>query len=324
MVPVAMLALAACNDNALSRLDQVDVYFQEGSGAVDILFVVDDSISMANEQELVAQGFQGFISVLDDVDVDFHLAVTTTDMDDANPDAGRFVGDPPWLTREDDYYEAFLERVHVGTDGSDKERGLEAALAALTDPGLQRIQGDFLREEAALALVFVTDENDCSDRGGIQDDDPGEACYASDADLVSVREFTLEFLAIKGPQGRVTASGILGPEREMGCDGSWPGTRYMTVIDQLDGIQGNICDTDYRPILGEIGEQIVAPQTVFQLSEQPVEETIEVMVDDVAIPRDPQEGWTYDDELRTVNFQGSYVPPYGSVIEIRYEMTAGR
>jgi len=55
----------------------------------------------------------------------------------------------------------------LGTDGSSYEKGLEAAERALTPP-LTADGGpnaDFLREDAYLVVVFLSDENDCSDRG---------------------------------------------------------------------------------------------------------------------------------------------------------------
>jgi len=55
----------------------------------------------------------------------------------------------------------------LGTDGSTYEKGLEAAERALTPPlaAPGGANAGFLREGAYLVVVFLSDENDCSDRG---------------------------------------------------------------------------------------------------------------------------------------------------------------
>jgi len=56
---------------------------------VDILFVIDDSGSMAEEQALLASNFGAFIGVLeaDDVKANYRIGITTTDM--GNPRCGK-------------------------------------------------------------------------------------------------------------------------------------------------------------------------------------------------------------------------------------------
>ena len=120
-------ATGCVQDSNISVLAQTDLFYQEGASAVDILWVVDDSISMQNEQEQVAAGFQDFIRSLQTKNVDFQLGVVSTDMDLDNPQRGKLIGDPVVLTPDDDYVSLFEERVLVGTSGSDKERGLQAA-----------------------------------------------------------------------------------------------------------------------------------------------------------------------------------------------------
>ena len=46
---------------------------------IDVLFVIDDSASMKNDQEAVAANFKSFISSFITNEVDFHLGTVTTD-----------------------------------------------------------------------------------------------------------------------------------------------------------------------------------------------------------------------------------------------------
>jgi len=320
-VSVLVLALLGCNENGISRLDQVDEFTQEGTEQVDILFVIDDSRSMASEQERVAEGFGDFMAAFVDTDLDFQLGVTTTDLDPENPSAGLLVGDPPFVTAADDWQQEMSARFLVGVEGSDKERGLAAAWQVLS--GDEPHNDGFMRDAAALALVFVSDENDCSDEGGLHEDASSAVCYENSDALVPVQEYIERFRALKDGSARVIASGILGPDVQAGCAETWPGHRYMTLVERLDGHVGNICESDYGEMMDTIGSQIIAPATIFPLRELPVEDTLEIAIDGEVVPRDPDTAWDYDRLDNSVRFDGVYVPPYGATLEIRYEIAHG-
>lgn len=80
---------------------------------IDVLFVIDDSPSMAQEQGLLAANFANFVAVLEapDVDVMYRVAVTTTDTgnpwcDAADSERGAFVSSS-CRSRVDDFGEVF-------------------------------------------------------------------------------------------------------------------------------------------------------------------------------------------------------------------------
>lgn len=313
--------LGACNENELHRATANDVFIQQGSDQVDVLWVVDDSISMSQEQALLAAGFSRFVEAVGAVDgMDFQLGVVSTDMDGSNLDAGRLLGTPPWLTSEEpDFAAQFRSRVLVGTEGSDKEQGLEAALVALKAEGdVADTNAGFVRDGANLAIVFVTDENDCSNDGVFEAEADGNICYEHDERLVPVPDYVRQFQHLKGTDGHVTVSGIIGPEVSEGCTIAKPGQRYVTTAEAFDGTLGSICEADYGDMMDAIGEGIVAPGTAFPLSHGVLEGTLEVFVDLEPIVEDPVEGWWYDPEIRTLFFDGEYVPPSGSKIEALY------
>ena len=58
--------------------------FKVGGGKVDILFVDDNSASMSFEQSKLAERFSNFIQNLDARQVDYRIAITTTDIQTAN------------------------------------------------------------------------------------------------------------------------------------------------------------------------------------------------------------------------------------------------
>lgn len=76
-----------------------EVFFQENANRskVDILWVVDNSGSMKNEQEALANNFEIFINDFIDRNLDFNMAVTTT---------GKIIGNSknPSAYQSDDRY----------------------------------------------------------------------------------------------------------------------------------------------------------------------------------------------------------------------------
>ena len=242
-VPV-LLALAACNPHPLKDVElsrtaetvlDVDIAPLRN---VDILFVIDNSGSMAAEQATLAANLAPLVEILEreDVAADYRIAVTTTDVDDractaTGPEDGRFI-DTSCRQRLDDFLtlpgfsdpedardsacndicpesltelgilpsridrnpdeeprpwiENILGRTNLPEGVSTAQAfacmgpqgingcGLEAPLRAMeralirSDRNSEDEYG-FLRDDAILLVVFVTDEADCSAAGAMPD-----------------------------------------------------------------------------------------------------------------------------------------------------------
>lgn len=331
--PLALLLftlLSGCTTDYDPHLNmETDTFFQEPPADVDILWVVDNSASMIHEQEEVGRRFADFIGHLENTNIDFHIGVITTDVDDSNDAAGHLLGTPSVISAEiDDYQQVFNERVLVGTDGSDMERGLEAAYMALTEPMISDANSGFLRRDAVLSIIFVSDENDCSDRGAFNENAGGMACYDQPEQLVPVREFVNDFRALKDDASDVITSAIVGPDIAENCEDTVPGTRYLSVAGNTGGIQGNICDENFTDIMDKMGLSVSGVRASFELEALPVVDTLEVWVGDVdeedtsewdLVPQDSNNGWTYDGDTNYITFNGDSVPPRGSVITVYYD-----
>jgi len=318
--PLTILALTACGlENGVSRNTYTDTFNQEPASTVDILWVIDDSGSMETNQSRVAEGFEAFAVGLESTNIDFHLGVITTDMDRENPDAGHLIGDPPYLTPEDDYLALFQERVQVGIEGSGKEKGLSAALEALTEPTISSYNEGFLREDAVVSVIFVSDEEDCSDNEALADE-IDDACYLQDELLIDIELIIEDFRELKDDPAKVSVSGIIGPPTEDACESTWYGRRYEKVINATGGVVGSICERDYDGVMDQLGLPVAGLRTVFELSHPALEETIEVSVDEEPIENHSTRGWTYDEEYFQIRFDGSYVPERNTTISVTYEI----
>jgi hypothetical protein len=184
------------DDNAAST-GEMDPIFDVGSmpdsagqtggcQAVDFLFVVDDSGSMSDNQRNLIENFPIFIegiqSTLGEVD-SMHVGVVTSDdyvdngsgcntigdlvirtggEDSSAASCGPYAEGHNYMTEADDLPEAFACAAMVGTEGSFQERPMEAMLRAIdgSDAGPGQCNEGFLRDDALLVVVIITDEAD--------------------------------------------------------------------------------------------------------------------------------------------------------------------
>jgi hypothetical protein len=322
---LSTLVFACSQEQQIFRNSTTEVFYQEPTDEVDILWVVDNSQSMADNQAKVASSFADFIASLEEVNVDFNLGVITTDLDDYGQ-AGLLLGNPQIITRDTPNFKAvFEERVVVGVDGSDMEKGIGAAAAALGSGMIHDANDGFRRDGAALMINFVSDEDDCTDDGALSFETDERPCYTKNELLVPVVDLVKEYKSLKTGRDRMLVSAVVGPkmsESHPDC-GSWrPGERYKTMANAFGGINGDICEQDFAVIMSDLGLQVSGLMTSFILQNYAVKKTIEVWVDEVRVAEDTDNGWTYDEEYHIVYFHGAGVPERGSTIEIDYEIGA--
>jgi hypothetical protein len=197
------VALAGCPDRSISVVEPVQSgVFTKNipvEAQLDILFVIDDSPSTADKQDLFTQNYKNFVSVLEQFPgglPSLHLAVVTSSIDVgrnvdqaachpaagtdgalqnvsrdpafrcAPPTAERFLVDAPNPAggRTPNFSGTLTEALscisHVGETGCGLEAPLEAMKRALD--GSHPENAGFVRRSALLAVVILTDEDDCS------------------------------------------------------------------------------------------------------------------------------------------------------------------
>ncbi|MBN2494647.1 MAG: choice-of-anchor D domain-containing protein [Deltaproteobacteria bacterium] len=300
---------------------QTDIFHQPDEVKSDVLFVVDNSGSMGWAQDELADNFDYFISWAISRDVDYHIGVTSTEVNEPETDQGDPPRDiipgvlvhptnrPPFITNQTpDFEQAFAENVHVGICCSDEqEAGLEAAWMALSEPLITDPQANagFLREDAKLYIVCVSDEQDQS-RGN--------------------PDFYVDYFShIKGPRNRemMKVSAICGDAPD-GCGGetAQSGSRYIEVANRTGGIFESICTSNWAMALENLGIDAFAFIQEFPLTRPAESDSIVVTVDgmpvDEASVPNGADGWTYIEDTNSVFFGDDVVPEQGARIVITY------
>lgn len=146
MGPLLLLLIGCSDDPGAAR--STDVFVQPG--LVDLLLVVDDAPSMAEEQTRLAAAMPDLVDGLGRVSG--RVGVTSTDGGGALAvvvEAG-----------DEDAAAVLADRVAMGAKGSDAGEGLAAALAAVTPPLSETINVGFRRDDALLVTLFVSDHDD--------------------------------------------------------------------------------------------------------------------------------------------------------------------
>lgn len=193
------------------RITENQIIIEPGKPVpADILFVVDNSCSMEDEQDLLARNFDAFIQELTTAKADYRMGVVTTDLSDTSQGrewvgvrVSSFAPQPPKqltgvtatgcqlldiqhscfrgpeaakrvVTSEMPAAEqvaAFGANVRVGSCGSGDEEGLSGLIRGLERMADGDCNAGFLRPGANLVVVILSDEDDQSkNRPGLSND----------------------------------------------------------------------------------------------------------------------------------------------------------
>ncbi len=326
-------SLTACGNKVTFGLSESSAEFNQSKGSftdkIDILWVVDNSLSMAPIQSNLSDNFGAFISTFQSKHFDYQMGVTTTeaylggsmakfrDGTDATGHTGIFT----ILPTTPNLNNVFVTNLMQGTGGSGDERAFSSFKAALTSP----LNGGFLRPNAFLAVVILSDEDDFSDSARCSGC-PSDHDYASPT-LDSVNSYVSFLDGITGSGGankKYSVSSIAALDSNCVLDHSSTSTstivgqRYIDIASKTGGVLGSICDKSYAAALDKIQARILELSTQFVLNESPQPDSLIVLVDGNVVAPSSVNGWTYNAEGNSVMFHGAAVPQPSSHITVRY------
>ena len=269
-------------------------------GIVDILVVVDDSGSMAEEQKNLSDKLDDLLTYLDQTN--WQIGVITTDY---KSDCRLTLTDhtDPMAT------EKFRQAVQAGTKGSGNEQGIRQAVNGLSCSNMP-----WVRNDSTVAVLIVSDEDNCSKNGS----GCGSEAWNNESFLIDYVENSL---------GREVGknAGFYGifSHPDMPCNTAYnTGFQYARLVAyKANGQQrwGDICDADYGNTLRKISENIASLiLNQWELQNQPDAGTtvkVEIEVNGVRTMADPN---SYTLVGKTLTFNAGMEPPIGSKIHVTY------
>lgn len=227
--------------------------------AIDVVFVVDNSDTMIEEQLRLVGTASAWIdqvngqtpSVIDDV----RVGVITTDnpifvqSDGAGMACGPYASGEPWMTLGPTLATELGCALSQGVAGDPDERPMDMIQEALSDDNLAPggAHAGFLRDDALLLIVLLTDEEDDLERDtqwGSEGDPPDWI------DAIAAKK--------EGHLGNVVVVSLVGHEKPNACpafqwdgvDGAEIAPRLIELTDAFpQGAVGDICQAEYATFL---------------------------------------------------------------------------
>lgn len=315
-----LLTTVSCNNKATSfSLPSTQDSFGKTvvyNNKVDILFVIDNSRSMLQYQQRLAARIPDMINTLNQLGMDYHVAVTTTTMAaDAStyPMTRQILGNPKYLTAAN--INLLASRLNVGESGSDLNRGLDS-LVYVTGVYANSQAPDFLRSDAFFSVIFLGDSDDLSSEFGNPDRN----------DFINyMNQFRPDFKE----GGRAWIANYIGTiSANQTCDNLGGvvsvGVKYMKLVNVSGGVNASICSNDFTTALSNIKARIVERITAYRLKDIPNKSTIRVFMGSAEIFEDAVNGWTLETETSAdkvvyiIKFHGSAIPSSEQVVKIDY------
>lgn len=292
---------------------------------LDLIWVVDSSQSMDEEQLKIAQSLARFRDVIANRRVDGRFAVTSMDLGEESA-CFREVNGDRWFDTADNFdlaMDRFTEAVQVGTSGSSTELGILAGLVAAS--GSQECNQGFRREGAKLGFVFVSDEED-------------QSPLSMETALRWVNMLDAQVHAVVGSDQRDLGEGRRGcihpdpdpnraflefsaEERSALDTIAALGQRYRTLATTTGGLAASICLEDFADSLAQVALESAGARQRYGLRFEPDPETITVQVDGVTrAETEPTAtfGWWYEAATQSVLFGRDDIPEWPSQVAVRY------
>ena len=258
---------------------------------------MDNSGSMGDEQEDLAKNFDIFINNFIKKDIDFQMAITTTD--GRLRKSGKMIGDTNLLTSDaakenkNKFIDDFKQMIKVGVDGSGEEKGLQTS-----NDFFDNYRG-WIRDDAYLVIVYISDE---------QDQSPD-----------AVIDYVSQYQSLKSSVEKVRAYSIV--TKSIDPDKKWEslGTRYEEASLLTGGETADI-HQDFYTTLENFSFKILVLLDSFPLTGEPIDNKVEVTSNGNTL----NSGWSYDSKARSISFDQNAIPNEGSLIKAYYQKCAGQ
>ncbi|MCA9550480.1 MAG: hypothetical protein KC933_10625 [Myxococcales bacterium] len=297
-----------------------------GNDVLDLLWVVDNSCSMSEEQAAVAAAGNAMVQLLSTTNLSWRLALTTTDQLNGSITSRGVNGFTPSAPRAtaEQASRAWAQAVDdLGTGGSGEEQGLVVGLAAANGalPATPTEDPTKFRSGASVIIVHMSDEEDFTVKTAAGGNDA--SCPENAGKQARIDALLAQYQALQANPSiaGLTTFAIHGiqPGTANYCDfdtgsgdctgASQHGRAYVDVAAASGGGAGSICG-DMGQVVQDIIRAGAGIASQLELSAPPISSTLRVVVADESgsfvgqpdVPRSRTDGFDYAFELdRTAN-----------------------
>ena len=284
---------------------------------VDIVWVIDNSGSMEEEQEGLIENFDSFIDNFfsnGQVDFPFKMGVTTTEAYRGNNDKWENYDLSSEAATDDlvKFKDDFKSAVDVGLNGSGREKALRSAYTMTqSDPSF------FGGDESLSVFILVTDEQEQSHVAGDADDPLDASPYLDENDeQYTIAKWIQKFQALKSdPKQTLFFPIVRTSVIDMGNYIEGDVDNRFLELANLSGTKRSDIDQPFDSVLSEISQAIKS--TVFrknyliQNQNRIVDSSVRVYIDD------QEQIGNWDLSGKMILFDAA--PSAGSEVKIKYQ-----
>jgi hypothetical protein len=284
---------------------------------VDILWVIDNSGSMLTKQQNLAASFDSFASIFVNKDFDFNMAIVTTDLRTvaAGGQEGFFQGAPSVINSSTpNFANIFKTNVVVGALGDANAKGIDAINTSLSTTLLNGANSGFLRSDAYLAVLVLSDADDTSSVTSVANtvtfldslkpalDQPGGG---------TKRNYSVSSVVVDTSNAANTICPL--PYED--------GVKFKQLSALTGGDITSICEANFASGLLNLSLGIAETITQVTLARPADPGTIVVSFDGMNVPQSATDGWTYVSATRKLVFHGNYIPTRNMNILVQFTPT---
>ncbi|MBE2252856.1 MAG: VWA domain-containing protein, partial [Myxococcus sp.] len=255
----------------------------------DFLFVIDNTISMVEEQQALQDAAQGLFDAFQRAGLDFRLGVVTTDSDVLRGNG--------FVTTLNDFRAA----ARVGLDGNTTELGIEFGLRALRRARMSMTPNLTLRDSMStgLVVIFMSDEDNKSIRPGMF------GSYIADYRMEGAVAFS-----IVGPK----PTGCI----RVGRGEAQPGDQYIDLANGTGGSSGSICNPNLTEVIEEVVIGALGASSRSALERRPISGSLSARTT-MALMRNRSNGFDYEPAANSILFFGMAAPTVGGPYDAAYQ-----
>ena len=295
---------------------ECETYLVATQPVADIIWIIDESGSMSQEQQSVAANAVNFFNRAIAYGLDFRMGVV--DVNIANNGVlctGQGQSNDFFLTPANlsQFQACALEPWGSLTYEGGTEHGITQGYNAIVNHLPRANAPNRIRPDAQLVLIYVSDE---------AAQEVQTACNP-DTDPVCIQaeiQPTLNLLnGISNPEGQGTAHAIVGPPPS-GCSTASLGSGYVEIATATGGQVASVCQSDLGATLQIIIEDIVANSSPVVLHHYPISVSVAAAKDGLALERSRLDGFDYRSSANTIVFVNQeFDPLHPSEVIVSYE-----
>jgi hypothetical protein len=276
----------AADDGAAGEITQIDEWEVPEDPPTDILFYLDQSCSMEDDQARLAAQTTTFIDSIESYSDDWQIIVSNAD-NGCNQTGGVL---SPGVS---DYVDRFQAAVSAG-GGFWTEAGLTITSQAVEQTDPDECNEGFLRADSMLHIIMISDEPEQS--------------------TSSWSWYVDKVIAKKGSASLVRFSAIAG-DWPAGCATAEPGEGYHQAVSATSGVYLSICSDWATPEnMTRLALASALPSS-YALSHSPIVDSLQVWINSTA----RTDAWSHDADSNSIVFVGP-IPSMGDHIRVEYTL----